>query len=150
MLARKPLPNGKRNSASSKPVSHKRVGRPKSEGQPAVEDRNGILYPSPALEKALRGVFDEWRDDDKLLDRDAYRRDFVFHMTDWLNDLAALQDFYHHPERYGKDRASQLVFGFLIHAIPHLNAAGRILLDGLVDSFAKLYHPKDQQVREGD
>ena len=55
-------------------------------------------------------------------------------MTDWLNDLESLVMLYeqHHLE---KNKAASIVSGFLYHAIPHLNAAGRLLLDSVPDPF---------------
>lgn len=53
------------------------------------------------------------------------RWNFAFHMTDWAHDLRALADLYAHPERYDAETAAGIVYGFLIHALPHLQAAAR-------------------------
>jgi hypothetical protein len=94
----------------------------------------------------LREVFAFWRESHKLLHRKEYRRDFVFHMTDWLNDLEKLNGLFAHPNHFTKKEAAQIVFGFFIHALPHLKAASRILLDDIGDAFEGLYNPEDQKV----
>jgi hypothetical protein len=50
-------------------------------------------------------------------------------MTDWSKDLGQLAALYKNPEKFTKAEASQVVSGFLYHVIPHLTAAGRLLLD---------------------
>jgi hypothetical protein len=40
------------------------------------------------------------------------------------------------PEQLDAEAASALVIGFLYHVVPHLNAAGRLLLDEISDPFA--------------
>jgi hypothetical protein len=100
------------------------------------------------LQERLSKVFDFWRGSSKLLRRKEYRLDFVFHMTDWLNDLDRLHHLYEDPKKYTDDEANNIVFGFLIHAMSHLKAAERILLDKdeQCDPFAKYYLPQDQRV----
>ncbi len=63
------------------------------------------------------------------------REDFVFHMTDWLNDLRSLAAVYEHPAQADRKQAGMVVAGFLYHVLPHLKAAGRLLLDGIPDAF---------------
>jgi hypothetical protein len=90
--------------------------------------------PSKALQKLLASVYNHFqRLDDRKANANA-RRDFVFHMTDWLSDLDHLVAIYKHPERVDAEQASEIV-GFLYHVIPHLNAAGRLLLDDIPDAF---------------
>lgn len=62
------------------------------------------------------------------------RDDFVFHMTDWALDLERLARLYKKPQ--DNATATELVVTFLSHATPHLSAAGRLLLDGVPDTFA--------------
>jgi hypothetical protein len=57
-------------------------------------------------------------------------------MTDWLGDLKELNALYTHPEKADLHEATVLIIGFLYHVIPHLNAAGRLLLDHISDPFA--------------
>jgi hypothetical protein len=57
------------------------------------------------------------------------RRDFVFHMTDWEDDLHALAELYEHPERFSGPEAKRIVAGFLYHATAHVTEAARLLLD---------------------
>jgi hypothetical protein len=75
---------------------------------------------------------------DKAANTEA-RRQFVFHMTDWIGELERLVNLYQEDEPQ-KAKAAQTVAAFLYHAIPHLNTAGRLLLD---------YSP-DGVKREGD
>jgi hypothetical protein len=65
------------------------------------------------------------------------RADFVFHMIDWDDDLKKLFQLYRHPSKYSAKDAGRLIAGFLYHVIPHLNAAGRLLLGDVSDPFLK-------------
>jgi len=68
---------------------------------------------------------------------DSQRRfDFIFHMLDWARDARQFVDLLDHPEKYDKKTAEQFLIGFLFHVIPHLNAAGRLLLDEISDPFS--------------
>jgi hypothetical protein len=87
------------------------------------------------LEKLLRKVFDRLQDVEEPLSHDEMQRDFVFHMTDWRQDLEQLASLYRSPEDYSPREASRVIAGFLYHAIPHLKAAGRLLLDDIPDAF---------------
>ena len=124
MSAKKPVGNGEKNSRSSKTFFKRAIGRP-----------------TPELERMLKDVFAYWQTIDDPAKRREYRQDFVFHMSDWLTDLAKLFDLYGHPERYTKGEAGERVFGFFIHALHHLNAARRILfhVEDYEDPFSKLY-----------
>lgn len=64
------------------------------------------------------------------------KRDFVFHLTDWTEDMERLRTLFANPQSYDVEAASNLIVSFLIHVIPHLNAAGRFLLDEISDPFA--------------
>jgi hypothetical protein len=56
-------------------------------------------------------------------------------MTDWLDDLDRLKAIFDHPEHFDRVQAGQEIFGFLIHVIPHVKAAGRLLLNEISDPF---------------
>jgi len=60
--------------------------------------------------------------------------DFVFHMTDWQEDLIRLSRLYQHPQKYPQSEWNDAVFGFLCHAVNHLMAASK-LNDTLTDPF---------------
>jgi hypothetical protein len=120
----------------------------KSVSTPGEARSKSDRTPRPELEELLRKVFDRYRGADKLLHRREYRRDFVFHMTDWLGDLRELNDLYDHPENYTKDESCAVIYRFFMHAMSHLKAAERILFDRdeQCDPFAALYQPEDQKV----
>ncbi len=119
MSAKKPVSNGKNES--------NRTGK---------RSNRAIRYPSPALQKKLRDVFDDYVEDGGV----ELRHDFVFHMTDWLNDLDELTRLYERPELFSKAEARQVVYGLLVHARCHIDAAARIYLgDDINDPFADLY-----------
>jgi hypothetical protein len=91
--------------------------------------------PSKDLQKLLAAVYNQFQ---RLGDRAANaeaRRDFVFHMTDWLPDFDRLRAIYEHPEQCDRREAGREIAGFLYHVIPHLKAAGRLLLDKIPDAF---------------
>lgn len=101
---------------------------------------------SKKLESLLGKVFDSCREglSEELSPADyaERRHDFVFHMTDWLSDLAGYADLVQHPENSKKADATHFLIGFLYHVIPHLNAAGRLLLDEIPDPFANRPEPQ--------
>jgi hypothetical protein len=110
MSERKRLPNGKPVLAS--------VVRP-STREP--------VRPTPELQRLLSKVYDAYRKVDDPALNQACRQDFVFHMTDWLSDLHDLNRLYDRPSSATAKEAESIVYGFLIHAVPHLMAAGRLL-----------------------
>jgi len=103
------------------------------------------------LKELLGKVFDDRQGDlkDELepAEYDQRRYDFVFHMTDWLNDLDGLSRLYASPKTQDVDEATLFVIGFLYHVIPHLTAAGRLLLGDVRDTFAKADRQRKQRVR---
>jgi hypothetical protein len=92
-----------------------------------------------AFEDLLGKVFDASRDG--LRDRvspaeyQRLREDFIFHMVDWTDDLERLRELRDRPEIFDTESSSAMVAGFLYHVIPHLTAAGRLLLDEIPDPF---------------
>jgi len=105
------------------------------------------------LEMLLSKVFDEMRDGvKKRVPVDEYERlkeEFVFHMSDWRDDLGRLEVLFRDPERDPADAARD-VAGFLYHVVPHLNAAARLLLDGVADPFsAQTAVPQAKSVARG-
>ena len=94
-----------------------------------------ITMPSKELRNLLGSVYHQYQ---KLADPKANARakqDFIFHMTDWLEDLRRLTAIYKAPGSHDRKRAGCDVAGFLYHVIPHLKAAGRLLLDRIPDAF---------------
>ena len=95
---------------------------------------------TPALERLLGQIFDHCqeglRDEISLAEYEKRREGFIFHMRDWSSDLERLARLYHDPEGQDVETTSRLVMGFLYHVIPHLRAAGRLLLDHVPDPFA--------------
>jgi hypothetical protein len=88
------------------------------------------------IENLMGQVYDALQSiDDKAANAEA-KRQFVFHMTDWVDNLERLVKLYEEGA-VRKDKAAQTVAGFLYHVIPHLNAAGRLLLDCIPDPFTE-------------
>ena len=91
--------------------------------------------PSKELQKLLGSIYRQYQKlDDPKADARA-KQNFIFHMTDWLDDLQRLTAIYEHPENHERQSAGCDVAGFLYHVIPHLKAAGRLLLDKIPDAF---------------
>lgn len=92
------------------------------------------------LEQLLGRVFDGASEGLRAgLDSQEYEKrkhEFVFHMTDWIGDLEQLAGLFGDPDHEDDDAASDVVVGFLYHVIPHLNAAGRLLLGDVGDPFS--------------
>jgi hypothetical protein len=99
------------------------------------------------LKELLSVTFDRFQDGlEKEVSPEVYARlkfDFVFHMTDWQDDLAKLNDVLAHPEKWSKDEASDAVAAFLIHAPWHIQNAQRLLLaDDLETTEAENLEPQ--------
>jgi hypothetical protein len=88
------------------------------------------------LEQLLGHTFDAFRDVEDPAEHAQKKADFIFHMTDWKADLETLAALYQDPNRMDPKAARRFIFGFLIHVIPHLNAAGSLLVDEVSDPFA--------------
>jgi hypothetical protein len=88
------------------------------------------------LQQLLSQTFDAFRDAEDAAEHSQRKADFIFHMTDWTSDLETLAALYKNPNMVDRKAARQAIFGFIIHVIPHLNAAGRLLLDEVPDPFA--------------
>ena len=56
-------------------------------------------------------------------------RDIAFHMTDWIDDLTALEAFYRNPGEFSAEDISELLLNFLLHAPDHLAAAKKLFSD---------------------
>jgi hypothetical protein len=91
------------------------------------------------LRRLLEKIFDSCRQGlrEELSPAEYSERkfDFVFHMTDFLADYKRMEHFFEHPEKAKLKEASPEVIGFLYHVVPHLKAAGRLLLDHINDPF---------------
>ncbi|MFO0967305.1 MAG: hypothetical protein U0793_17235 [Gemmataceae bacterium] len=98
----------------------------------------GIDLPKE-IDTLLGRVFDNARREDKKeWGREEYarrRQDFIFHMTDWLGDLKQLNNIFRRPQDCDPKETTITVMGVLYHVIPHLKAAGRLLLDEIPDAF---------------
>jgi hypothetical protein len=52
--------------------------------------------------------------------------DVAFHMTDWLDDLAALVEFFKEPKSYDAAKVNALLLKFLVHVPNHVAAAAKL------------------------
>lgn len=104
------------------------------------------------FEKLLGEVFDEtWEGDRAKRGREQYeerRRDFVFHMTDWLSDFEELSRLYRHPDKADPEKVCIFMIGCVSHMTGHLNAACRLLLDEASDPFAPAVQPRKGKPRK--
>ncbi len=60
---------------------------------------------------------------------DEASRDIAFHMTDWLSDFVALQQFFEAPEELSADEIFNLLTNFLVHVPAHVAAAAKLVTD---------------------
>lgn len=75
---------------------------------------------------ALERTFQNFNDDAGPIQKDQRTRDFVFHMTDWYEDLVGLADLYSDPARRDQAKWDRVIAGFLYHAVGHLMAAAKL------------------------
>jgi hypothetical protein len=92
------------------------------------------------LEQLLGHTFDAFQDVEDPAIHSQQKADFIFHMTDWIADLETLAELYKNPNLFEQKEARRFIFGFLVHVIPHLNAAGRLLLGEISDPFCQSEH----------
>lgn len=59
--------------------------------------------------------------------------DIGFHMTDWIDDLQLIQEFYSNIERASNEEIVSFIYRFLIHVPNHLNAAMKLSGIGKVE-----------------
>jgi len=96
---------------------------------------------SAELTDLLGQVFDrEWKGVSKSWGKEKYdrlRHSFIFHMTDWLGDLKKLTAVMEHPQDTNPKAAWDAIFGFMIHAMPHLHGAARLMQFEIGDPFTE-------------
>lgn len=93
-----------------------------------------MLEVKAALIKRLEQIFDDLQETDDPIEHARKKKEFVFHMTDWVEDLQNLTSLYEYPDRH-ESEGSKIIAGFLYHVIPHLKVAGRLALDEIPDAF---------------
>jgi hypothetical protein len=81
------------------------------------------------LQRLLASIYTTFQKLDDPATNKICRHDFVFHMTDWEEDLRALAELCEYPEQFRRPEASRIVAGFLYHATAHIMEAARLLLD---------------------
>ena len=90
------------------------------------------------LSECLRAVFAASVDPAQP-DFEDRRRDFVFHLLEARDDVAALAALCAAPDRHAPDEALRIVQSFLYHATSHAAAAARLggfFLDSFGDASA--------------
>ena len=101
-------------------------GKPESTPIGLLSKRQHTL-PSEKLQRLLRAVYNSYQRLDDPAANATARQDFAFHMTDWMDDLERLAAMYAQPDEFSKAAADDIVYAFIIHAVPHLMEAGRLL-----------------------
>lgn len=92
--------------------------------------------PSKQLRRMLAAVYNAYQKLDDRAGNAQCREDFVFHMSDWEEDLEQLAALYKNPQKFDKDTAEAIVYGFVIHVSYHLAAAKRCIDGKFDDLFA--------------
>jgi hypothetical protein len=81
------------------------------------------------LQRLLASIYNTYQKLDDPAANKTCRHDFVFHITDWEDDLRALAELYERPEQFSRADAGRIVAGFLYHATAHIMEAARLMLD---------------------
>jgi hypothetical protein len=89
------------------------------------------------MAKVFDAVFEEEREGGDPAEYERRRQDFAFHMTDWASEIEQMMALQKNLDEADPEEAATFIIGFLYHVVPHLNAAGRLLLDEIPDPFAK-------------
>jgi len=82
-----------------------------------------------SLETKLLSFFKEMASAKEINNYEADRGKFVFHMTDWQDELSSLIRFFEKPDDYDQDQANRVLQELFYHVLPHLNAAAEIYDD---------------------
>ena len=98
---------------------------------------SGIAQADELLGKIFDSAREGLRGELSAEEYERRRHDFIFHFCDLRDDVVRLAQWLADPDILDEEAASTLIIGFLYHAIPHLNAAGRLLLDKIDDPFAE-------------
>lgn len=78
------------------------------------------------LRLRLAKVFEaKWAGDDLPKQAELQER-FVFHITDIVDDVRRLNDMLASGEEPGTVEFEKVLYGFFLHAVPHLVAAGQL------------------------
>lgn len=105
-------------------------------GREVGEDMNEQTKLEDMLGKIFDGLREGVRAELPPEEYETRRHDFIFHMIDWKDDLKQVAGLFENPEIMDEDAAATLLVGFMYHALPHLNAAGKLLQDEIKDPFA--------------
>ncbi len=81
------------------------------------------------LERLLSSAYNQYQRLDDPVANAQCRWDFVFHMTDWIEDLRRLAELYQQPEASDREQAGEIVSAFLIHVTAHVMEAARLMLN---------------------
>lgn len=116
--------------------------------------RNGNTLPgssipdaqAPKIAAALEKVYRHYHGQAGPRGKDRRTHDFIFHMTDWYEDLIRLSQIYLNPGKHSQREWNSSVYGFLIHAVGHLLAAAEIN-NTLFDPFEVMSRNKKKRAR---
>ena len=84
-----------------------------------------------SLETKLLSFFKDMASAKEINNFEADRAKFVFHMTDWQDELSSLIRFFDKPDDYDQDQANRVLQELFYHVLPHLNAAAEIYDDAV-------------------
>jgi hypothetical protein len=82
-----------------------------------------------SLEKHLLSCFKDMADCKVNNNFEKDRDSFVFHMTDWVEDLKSLHRLYSMPSEVSAEESKEALQALLFHTLPHLLAAAEIYDD---------------------
>ncbi len=84
-----------------------------------------------SLERKLLSFFNEMASAKEINNYESDRGKFVFHMTDWQEELGSLIRLFKNPDDYDQDQANNVLQELFYHVLPHLNAAAEIYDDAV-------------------
>jgi len=84
-----------------------------------------------SLEQKLLTFFKEMASTKENDNFDADHESFVFHMTDWQDELVELQRLFSCPDEMSQAEANRILQELFFHMLPHLNAAAEIYDDAV-------------------
>lgn len=86
-----------------------------------------MKYDIQVIETKLAEALEDWDDDNNLsIDQ---KRDIIFHMVDWLDDLKQWSNFCQDPSQYSSDDVQSLLTYILCHIPEHIAAAAKLLIN---------------------
>lgn len=88
-----------------------------------------MAHDKEALKKHLLSFFKKRAEQKESDNFESDKEAFLFHMTDWADDLAPLAALYEQPEDFSQEESHKVLWSVFFHILEHVLAAAEIYDD---------------------